>query len=334
MGWALVPISWFNGDYAPHFKDTTTYQCIDNFNLSTTISNSNKLLTKLKKRFNRLYRASTDMHLLTTSAFTKFQLPYMKLLPKVHKLKDLASATALPHLAGRPIITAHSWITSNPSRLLGQGLYKFILRLKNLFTQCKFTFPLFYNSFDLLDELQAFTISDIRKYILTMFDFTSLYTKFHIPTQFMPSLTPANSSAYWIPTETFYLNDFINKFFFVTGSTVYQQIKGVVMGSYHSRQIADLVLLMCELDFFNSNDTTGLFIFRRYMFTDTASLSKLITSLSSAYPTQIPITFTGRKNGFTRVTKVQQKCGKYHICRNLLIFAKEQRLILHYICHP
>ena len=69
------------------------------------------------------------------------------------------------------------------------------------------------------------------------------------------------------------------------------------MGSYHSRQIADLVLLMCELDFFTNNDTTGLFIFRRYiddgfMFTDTVSLSKYITSLSSAYPTQMPITFT------------------------------------------
>ena len=41
----------------------------------------------------------------------------------------------------------------------------------------------------------------------------------------------------------------------------------------------------------------------------------------------VPI--TGRKNGFTRVTKVQQKCSKYHICRNLLKFAEEQRLILH-----
>ena len=96
-------------------------------------------------------------------------------------LRNLASATALPHLTGRPIITAHSWITSNPSRLLGQELDKLILRLKNLFTQRKFTFPLLYNSFDLLDELQAFTISDIKKYILTTFDFTSLYTNISHP---------------------------------------------------------------------------------------------------------------------------------------------------------
>ena len=225
----------------------------------------------------------------------------MKLLPKVHKLKDLASATALPHLTGRPIITAHSWITSNPSRLLGQELDKLILQLKNLFTQRKFTFPPLYNSFDLLVELQAFKISDIRKYILTTFDFSSLYTNISHP----DTIHAIINTCKLLDLPNSYrdlllnLNDFINnKIFFVTGSTDYQQIKGVAMDSYHSRQIADLVLLMCELpDFFTNNDTTGLFIFRRYMddefmFTDTPSLSKFITSLSSAYPTQIPITFT------------------------------------------
>ena len=88
-----------------------------------------------------------------------------------------------------------------------------------------------------------------------------------------------------------------NRNYFISGNTVYQQTKGVAMGSYHSRQITDLVLLMGELDFFASNDTTGLFIFRRYiddgfMLTDNSSLNKLITSLASTYPTQIPITFT------------------------------------------
>ena len=300
MGWALVPISWFNDEYTRHLKDTTTYRRIDNFNFSTTISNSNKLLTKLKKRFDKLYKTSTDLHLLTTSAVTKFQLPYMKLLPKVHKLKDLASATALPHLTGRPIITAHSWITSNPSRLLGQELDKLILQLKNLFTERKITFPLLYNSFDLLDELQAFTINDIKKYTLTTFDFTSLYTNISHP----DTIHAIINTCKLLDLPNSYrdlllnLNDFINnKNFFVTGSTVYQQIKGVAMGSYHSRQIADLVLLMCELEFFTNNETTGLFIFRRYiddgfMLTDATSLNKFITSLSSAYPTQIPITFT------------------------------------------
>ena len=69
------------------------------------------------------------------------------------------------------------------------------------------------------------------------------------------------------------------------------------MGSYHSRQIADLVLLLSELTFFTEHDTTGLFIFCRYiddgfMLTDKSRITDLITHLSSKYPSQIPITFT------------------------------------------
>ena len=55
------------------------------------------------------------------------QLPYMKLLPKVHKLTSTASTSNLKDLTGRPLITAHSWTTSNPSRLLGTELDTIIL---------------------------------------------------------------------------------------------------------------------------------------------------------------------------------------------------------------
>ena len=70
------------------------------------------------------------------------------------------------------------------------------------------------------------------------------------------------------------------------------------MGSYHSRQFADLVLLLSELTFFfSNNDTTGLFIFCRYidegfMLHNKNNNTDLITHLSSTYPPQIPITFT------------------------------------------
>ena len=94
------------------------------------------------------------------------------------------------------------------------------------------------------------------------------------------------------------LNNFINdRNFFLSGQDIYQQTKGVAMGSYHSRQIADLVLLLSELTFFSNYGTTGLFIFCRYiedgfMLTDKNNNTAHITHLSSTYPSQIPITFT------------------------------------------
>ena len=54
MGWALVPTSWFTNEYNRHFTDTTTYKHIDNFDFTTTVINSNRLLRKLQLRFDKL----------------------------------------------------------------------------------------------------------------------------------------------------------------------------------------------------------------------------------------------------------------------------------------
>ena len=71
------------------------------------------------------------------------------------------------------------------------------------------------------------------------------------------------------------------------------------MGSYHSRQIADLVLLLSEFSFFNNTNcpTNSIFIFCRYiddgfMLTSKANLPNIISNLCSSYPPQIPLTFT------------------------------------------
>ena len=81
---------------------------MNNFDQTKTNTDSNKLLRKLKIRFNKLLTTSTDKQLLNTITQDKLQLPYMKLLPKVHKLTDTASPSDFDKLTGRPIITAHN----------------------------------------------------------------------------------------------------------------------------------------------------------------------------------------------------------------------------------
>ena len=157
MGWALVPTTWFTNEYTRQLTHTTTYRRIDNFDLTKTITDSNKLLRKLQLRFNKLLTTSTGKRLLNTVTQDKLQLPYLKLLPKVHKLTDTASLSNLDKLTGRPIITAHSWTSSDLSRLLGTELDKIILRLKDIFKERDIPFPLIYNSTgDLLDSLHNF----------------------------------------------------------------------------------------------------------------------------------------------------------------------------------
>ena len=259
MGWALVPTTWFTNEYTRQLTDSTTYKRINNFDQTETITNSNKLLRKLQIRFNKLLTTSTDKQLLNTITQDKLQLPYMKLLPKVHKLTDTASPSNLDKLTGRPIITAHSWTTSNPSRLLGTELDKVILQLKDIFKERNIPYPLIYNSTDLSDLLHNFYVDDIDKFTLTTFDFTSLYTNI----SYSDTIHAIITSCKLLNLPTFYrdfllnLNNFINnRNFFLSGQDIYQQTKGVAMGSYHSRQIADLVLLLSELKFFFFFQTT------------------------------------------------------------------------------
>jgi len=157
----------------------------------------------------------------------------MKLLPKVHKLTEIASPSNLNKLTGWPIITAHSWTTSNPSRLLGTD-YKIIFQLKNIFKERNIPFPLIYNSTDLLDLLHHFYIDSIDKYTLTTFDFTSLYTNISYPDSTNAIITSCKiqnlTTCY--RDSLLNLNSFINdRNFFISGQDIYRQTKGVAMGN-------------------------------------------------------------------------------------------------------
>ena len=175
MGWALVPISWFSTEYNRHFSDITTYKHIDNFDISNTVTNSNRLLNKLKQRFSTII-SNRNNNLLDPIPQDQLRLPYMKLLPKVHKLDRPASPNNTTEPTGRPIITAHSWTTSNPSRLLGTELDNIILQLKDFFLERDITFPLIYNSTDLLNLLDNQYITDMDDLCFTTCYYYELQT--------------------------------------------------------------------------------------------------------------------------------------------------------------
>ena len=101
MGWALVPISWFSTEYKRHFSDITTYKCIDNFNISNTVTNSNTLLNKLKLRFSTII-SNHNQHLLDPMPQDQLHLPYMKLL-KYTNWTDLLHITTLQNLQVDPL---------------------------------------------------------------------------------------------------------------------------------------------------------------------------------------------------------------------------------------
>ena len=111
-------------------KANTIYRQFINLFTSNVVTNSNRLLNKLKQRFSTIISNRSNQHLLDSIPQDQLHLPYKKLLPKVHKLDRPASHNNITELTGRSTITAHSWTTSNPSRLLGTELDNIILQLK------------------------------------------------------------------------------------------------------------------------------------------------------------------------------------------------------------
>ena len=100
---------------------------------------------------------------------------------------------------------------------------------------------------DLLILLDKLYITDMNDLCFTTFDFTSLYTNI----TYHDTIHAIIMSCKLLNLPNFYgdyllnLNNFVNRHnFFVAGNSTYQQIKEVAMGSYHSRQIADLMLLL------------------------------------------------------------------------------------------
>ena len=141
-------------------------------------------------------------------------------------------------------------------------------------------------------------ITNMYDFCVTTFDFTSLYTNisYHDTTQAIITSCKLLNFPNFYRDYLLNLNNFINqRNFFRAGNTTYQQIKGVVMGSYHSRQIADL----SEFSFFNNTNcpSNSIFIFCRYvddgfMLISKANLPNIISNLCSSYPPQVPLTLT------------------------------------------
>ena len=118
MGWRMITTSWFNKEYTRQLSDVSTYRQIDNFDLNTTVQISNTLLNKLKLRLDKLLNSLNKKKILQPVNKKTLQVPYMKLLPKLHKPDAPACTSNLDKLTRGPIITAHSWVTGNISRLL------------------------------------------------------------------------------------------------------------------------------------------------------------------------------------------------------------------------
>ena len=121
---------------------------------------------------------------------------------------------------------------------------------------------------DLIDKLEQITITNIHDYNLTTFDFSSLFTNI----TYQDTTSAIIHSCKLLHRQNFYcdyllnLNNYMNdRNHFTIGQSTYKQTGCIAMGRYHSRQMTDLVLLLCKLKYFKSIFTNLPILFSRYI---------------------------------------------------------------------
>ena len=105
----------------------------------------------------------------------------------------------------------------------------------------------------LLNVSDKINIHDTDSLRFTTFDFTSLYANITHQNTIHTIITSCKLLNVPCIYRDYPLNhnNLINqRNFFLPGDTIFQQIKGVPMGRYHSQQIAYLVLLLSKFSFF------------------------------------------------------------------------------------
>ena len=180
MGWALVPTSWFFTEYKWHFSDLSTYRRNDNFNnyCKQPSQTPTHYLANSKNGFQLLSQIRMTYDCWTLPHKTNNNCPTWNYYSKYINLTNSPHINNnLTKLTGRPIITTHSWITSNPSSLLGIELDRITLQLKNLFDlEQNIPYPLIYISHDLLLMLDKLHITNMYDLCLTTFDILHPFT--------------------------------------------------------------------------------------------------------------------------------------------------------------
>ena len=100
----------------------------------------------------------------------------MDILPKVHKLNSPPCPSNEYNLKGRPIINAHSWITS-PILAINTWYFDILLsRFEDNVLEFNFPWPIINSSSQLIDQVKSLDINYFDDISLISFDFESLYT--------------------------------------------------------------------------------------------------------------------------------------------------------------
>lgn len=162
MGMTILDKSWYQAECDRVLGDQHTYAPVPAAQMPTIVSGLRHKLRQLLDTYQHVLPADVYKY-MHASTMQTVHVPYLYLLPKVHKMEQVDRAH-LHQLKGRPIAACHSWVTTSASIYLADVLNR----------ACYSQFPqVLPDSITLVRLLEQTTVS--KDAFLVTFDVENMY---------------------------------------------------------------------------------------------------------------------------------------------------------------
>jgi hypothetical protein len=260
LGLCILPTSQYNDFCTNHLSNTSNFLPISDLQMET-------IKTELKSTTNGLITRISSEFLFPNNFIRRQSISFISVIkdltPKFHILPKLHSTP----ISSRPIIGAHSWITTNLSKWLNIILQELPLQ------------SVLKNTTDLIHKIEGLQVSNATK--LVTFDITALYPNIDLPLLFhicSLSLSPLTVEIIQHVCTNMYCS-FENQY--------YKQLNGIAMGDNSAPTLANIYLSHLIDPFLRQN----CFFYGRYLDdlilltnASDSELQTLTTKLNNIHP--------------------------------------------------
>lgn len=243
LGPCIISIHDYNNTMAKMLADTTSYKSLTSEQSLAVQQNKKFKFTQILERVRSLKWSMVLDYLLRHPSLKKPTLPLFYFIPKIHKSP----------WSTRPICAPVNWYTTGPAEVLAHFLHKFTARYRRDF--------ILFRSEELIYRIQqinnTLATQDFRFLRLTVVDVNSMYTKLHLQDcmaafDYFTQLDLGHEDPIITPEQRIILKMMLKLVLFdnIFHETVhgdFLQIEGIAMGPSCSPDIANLTILMYEL---------------------------------------------------------------------------------------
>lgn len=306
LGFSINHVQWYTNEYKRQLSDKQVYENIPIQEQRNIITKGHRDLMELHQKYQNTENVKNyNIDILQNRTIDNIKLPTLNIMPKVHKLSEQASQNNEHLVKGRHIVNGLATLNTEPSKLLGEMLQKQLDNLINLFQEKSIHCPLVNSSRQVIERLNKVHLkaANLDNIYFISFDFASLYTSIKKWTifntiHFLGSILNLNRNEITLMKDLF---SFIkqNAYFTVGNRKLYLQKDGLAMGSYHSSQSANLVLLKAEyymlqrkciasklMEFFRFIDDGSMIVVL-----NSNEITDFVTKITAFYPKELEIEF-------------------------------------------